>query len=106
LAIPFCFGGDPSWLNYRRNAQADFSCGDVSTRERQFLPGSDSIVRQRIRVIYSAALFAAEHADTFERNLLTAAVDQLRGPIALADLMDARDVNRGVKNSYNCNVSY
>ena len=48
----------------------------------------------------------AEHADTFDGSLLTAAVDQLRGPIALADLMDAREVNRRVKNSYNCNVSY
>ena len=30
----------------------------------------------------------AEHTDSFDRDLLTAAVDQLRGPIPLSELMD------------------
>jgi fatty acid desaturase len=30
----------------------------------------------------------AEHADSFDRGLLTAAVNQLRGPIPLSELMD------------------
>jgi fatty acid desaturase len=46
----------------------------------------------------------AEHADSFDRGLLTAAVNQLRGPIPVSDLMDARDANRRVKNSYRCNA--
>jgi fatty acid desaturase len=39
----------------------------------------------------------AEHADSFDRGLLSAAVNQLRGPIPLSELMDARDANRESK---------
>lgn len=48
----------------------------------------------------------AEHADSFDRGLLTAAVNQLGGPIPLSELMYARDANRKVKNSHGCNASY
>jgi fatty acid desaturase len=39
----------------------------------------------------------AEHSDSFDRGLLSAALNQLRGPIPLSDLVDPRSAMAGVK---------
>jgi fatty acid desaturase len=49
-------------------------------------------------------LFAAE-ADRYDRGLLTAAVDQLRGPIAISELLDP-DRQTGELNSYSRKLNY